>query len=308
MIVNVVRAALVGSLLAGAAQAAVVVRPYDGNCGTPVATADDAMAKADFVIEGTVVVGGFTDVAGHLPSVTIEKSKVIRQQSNRVANNMTLTMAVGPCFAPGLAAFITKGIHTQDGKRLRFFGNEHKDGPGRRFFFMQPADMPMPVAKRTGTPWATVPAKATEHGRNVAHPLADGWHRATSTEGKYLIDMPAPYLDATIIRGKDTNFIISATDAKGNLFTAEFARSQVPTELADMFDFYNEQPKADRTVFRGLAGVQLREVDDAGRVTNSLLVRVPGGTFLLSVASSKANEADTDAARTRFFESIDFGS
>ena len=296
--------ALLWAVLAGAS-ASASTRTYDGNCGAPVSSPADAMAKADFVIEGTVIAAIYPDEPHPPLGIAIEKVKVIRQQGSAVVDDITLSLTIGPCFAPGIAPFTFGEAGSVHGRRMRFFGNEHRFADGRRFFYMMPADEPLPVADKASSPWALAPAKIKRYGKALRRPARDGWHRAHSTGGRFSVDLPGPYIDETSVTSGETEFALRANDRRGNRFLVGFVRSALPTSMAEMFDFEMQKPDAMKTVLKGMPAVSLREVH-AGWVIHWTLVRVPGGTYSFQVHNPEHDEARAQRARVRFLDSVSF--
>ncbi len=296
--------ALLCAVVAGAS-ASPTTRTYDGNCGAPVSSPEDAMAKADFVIEGTVIAAIYPNEPHPPLGIAIEKVKVIRQQGNAVADDITLSLTIGPCFAPGMAPFAFDEPGSVHGMRMRFFGNEHRFADGRRFFYMMPAEDPLPVAGKTRSPWALTPAKPRRYGSALRRPVRDGWHRARSTGGGFAVDLPGPYTDETVVREGDTQFALRAVDRRGNRFSVAFIRSALATAIEERFD--DEMQKADtvKSMFRGMPAVSLRERKE-GSVIHSTILRVPGGTYLFRVVTGALDEARSEPARARLLDSIAF--
>jgi hypothetical protein len=297
-------AGLLWAVLAGAA-AAPTPRVYDGNCAAPVSSPEDAMAKADFVIEGTVIAAIYPNEPHPPLGIAIEKVKVIRQQGDAVVDDITLSLTIGPCFAPGMEPFTFGEAGSVHGQRMRFFGNEHRFTDGRRFFYMMPADEPLPVADKARSPWALTPAKIKRYGKALRRPIRDGWHRARSTGGRLSVDLPGPYTDETVVRDGDTQFVLRAVDRRANRFSVAFVRSAMATSLEELFDAEMQKPDAMRSMFKGLPAVSLREVR-AGSVLHSTMIRVPGGTVLFRVVTTALDEARSERARARLLESVTF--
>ena len=295
---------LLWAVLAGAS-AAPTSRTYDGNCAAPVISPEDAMAKADFVIEGTVIAAIYPNEPHPPLGIAIEKVKVIRQQGNAVVDDITLSLTIGPCFAPGMEPFTFGEAGSAHGQIMRFFVNEHRFADGRRFFFMMPADEPLPVVDKALTPWALTPAKIKRYGKALRRPIRDGWHRAQSTGGRFSVDMPGPYTDETVMRDGDTQFMLRAVDRRANRFSVAFVRSATPTSLEELFDAEMQKPDAIRSMFKGLPAVSLREVR-AGSVLHSTMIRVPGGTVLFRVVTTVLDEARSERARARLLDSVAF--
>ncbi len=292
-------------VMLGVAAASPVTRSYDGNCGAPLASAADAMAKADFVIEGTVIAAIYPNEPHPPLGIAIEKVKVIRQQGSAVADDITLSLTLGPCFAPGMAPFAFGEAGSVHGMRMRFFGNEHRFADGRRFFYMMAADEPLPDAGKARSPWSLTPAKAKRHGKAIRRPIRDGWHRARSSAGGFSVDLPGPYVDETVVRDGDTAFVLRAVDRRGNRFSVAFVRSASPTSLAEQFDTAMNQPDALKSMFKAMPAVSLRALR-AGSIIHSTLLRIPGGTVLLRVQTPAPDEARSQRARERLLDSIAF--
>jgi hypothetical protein len=309
-LLNVIPAVLLWTALAGATAAPMprAKRVFDGNCGVPVKSPEDAMAKADFVIEGTVVAAFFVnDASAHL-EVAIDGAKVIRERQASSKNRRAVMLVPGPCFAPGLHPFTDSGSVSVEGKRMRFFGNEHELSPRLRFFYMQAADLPMPVAPAAGAPWNAVNVTSIRHAAEVNRPVGGGWHRARSTEGRFSVELPAPYIDEIQVEDGSPSYILRAVDGKGSIFMLRFEPSRKSPLVAAGFDVSMADAGTVKSVFRGLPAVQFRDVLAQARVTvlHTKLIRVPGGIYTFWVLTARANETRSAPARERFFASIGF--
>ena len=207
-----------------------------------------------------------------------------------------------------MAPFAFGEVGSVHGLRMRFFGNEHRFADGRRFFYMMPADEPMPNAESVVTPWAMAPAKIKRYGKALRRPVRDGWHRARSTGGRFSVDLPGPYTDETVVRDGDTRFALRAVDRRGNLFSVAFVRSTLPTSLAEQFDAEMQKSDANKAMFKAMPAVSLRTVHNerTGSVMHSKLLRVPGGTYQFNVLTPRDDETRSERARERFFGSISF--
>lgn len=282
---------------------------YDGKCGAPVRSADDAMLKADFVIEGTVsniVVMGGADRAVEL---VIEKSKVIREWEPSNSGGKTLVVRLGPCFAQGLQAFQGAAGAKLEGQRVRLFGNQHIAGPTKRFFYLQPASSPIPVAAKTGTPWSGKGFAPKIHRKDASAPLGDGWHLAKSTEGGFSVELPGVFQDLTTAQYGNGEFRLVSKDQFGSTYVVTFEPSVPDAELIGTFDNAMSEPGARIAQFKGMPAVSGREIIDtpSGKMAaHSMLFRVPGGTYLLGIAASEKNESKSLRLRERFYNSIRF--
>lgn len=266
------------------------------------------MAKADFVIEGTVVTAYFLNDAKAQFEVAIDVTKVVRERQASSKNRRAVTLAPGPCFAPGLQPFTDNGSISVEGKRMRFFGNEHELSPKMRFFYMQAADQPMPVPPAAGAPWNAEKVTSKRHAADVNRPVGGGWHRARSTEGRFSVDLPAPYIDEITVEDGSASYVLRAVDGMGSNFVLKFEPSRKYPLVTAGFDVAMADAGTVKSVFRGLPAVQFRDVLGKANATvlHTKLIRVPGGTYTFWVSTAQANETRSVPARERFFASIGF--
>ena len=304
---SLITAAFLSCTLANATAApAPSIPAYDGKCGAPVKSPEDAMAKADFIVEGTVSDTMYFKELGPTMHVVIENRKLIRELMPTNKKIISMTVVMGPCLAQGALPFTAKGSASVVGKRMRFFGNEHASNR-YRFFYMQPASAPMPAAL-DGWPWGVSSAASKVHGSDIEKPIGDGWHRAGSTGGRFAVDLPAPYLDATEVVDGVPRYSLRTVDKPGSMFSVVFEPSRKGSMAADLFDSEMGLPDAVKSVFRGMPAVHLRNRKDpvSGMVMNGMMVRVPGGTYALAMVTRKNTGRESVKDRERFFNSIAF--
>ena len=277
-----------------------------GKCGAPVKSAEAAMAKADFIVEGTVSDAAYFKELESTMHVMIDNRKLIRELRPTNKKVISMTVVIGPCLAQGVLPFTAKGSASAMGKRMRFYGNEHESNR-YRIFYMQPASDAMPIAS-DGWPWGAAAAASKIHGSDIANPIGDGWHRASSTGGKFAVDLPAPYLDATEVVEGVPRYSLRTVDKPGSMFSVVFEPSRKGSVAAELFDSEMGLPDAVKTKFRGLPAVHLRNRTEqaTGMVMNGILVRVPGGTYALAVTTRKNAGPESLKERERFYNSITF--
>lgn len=278
-------------------------------CPAAVKSPQEAVAKADWIIEGTISTV-YLETGSNLPSLIVEDVKVVRQGDSRKLGT-NLDLAIGPCF-PFLNELTEKSNKPAGrftGKRMRFFGNQHTVSPLRRTFYVQPADVPMPPAaslRAFGTAGDLVTAS---HRHAAENPIGGGWHRAKSTDGGFSIDMPGPFDDATRMEDGQQGYMLRAVDSNGVTYLAVFERSSLTATMRGTFDQEYRQSSAGRLVFKGMPAVAARS-DPASfgkdLVSHSLFVRVPGGTYMLGVVAPKNMEPQALKSKERFLDSLSF--
>ena len=265
-------------------------------CTAKVTTASDAAARADWIIEGNV------DMVATFPtdglSVTLSETKVIKGKGAN--NGGSDTVNIGPAI-PG-AWFQGEAGRNIQGKRVRLFGTRHAAGAQRRAFFMQAGADAMPAIPAPGAP------AVTRLYRDAAgDAIGNGWHRAHSTEGRYTVDLPAPFQDMTAVMGDKTVYMVRTTDTSGRTFMAIREPAGVDPAMAGTFDTEMARAGAVTRQFQGVTALQARA--SAGpNLNQSIMFRVPGSTWMLAVSTPRALEqkdARGEAAlRERFYQSL----
>lgn len=267
-------------------------------CTEKVSTASDAAAKADWIVEGTV------DMLATFPSdgltVTLGDTKAIR--GGWPKHGGSGTVSIGADAAGAGAQFEGEAGRNIQNKRVRLFGTRHAAGAQRRVFFMQVATDPMPAMAPPAAP------AVTRLYRDAARePIGNGWHRAHSTEGRFAIDMPAPFQDMTGVTNGDTGFMLRATDAAGRTFIAVREPRGADPSMAGSFDTGMDKGGATVTQFQGVPALVSRSVNGPA-VRHSVMFRVPGATWMLGVALPlplEQQDAKRETAlRERFFQSL----
>lgn len=280
--------------LAGSAAAAE-------QCPDAARNAADAAAKAEWIIEGTVELVMITSTGAR---------KVVMNQSSLVASRgpakvyKTTSMLIGPCYTGALQLPAQGEVDRVTGKRVRLYGTQHVFGEKRRVFYAEPADLPLPAAAVLSSQ-ADYPA-SIGHRNAAEQPIGGGWHRATSTNGGFTVDVPGPFADATR-GGPHPGFMIRARAPSGADFLATFERAGDGATTAEAFDREYEEQPAKRTTFRGYPAVRGRsELTANGQKvgTRSLMFRVPGGTYTLFIATPPGATPPSDRDEQRFYESL----
>jgi hypothetical protein len=280
--------------------------PSRENCPASVTSPQDAFDKADWVIEGTIQII-FTRNDNQGIEVILENAKTIQElEPSKISPTESLNL--GPCFPGGDNVFRGKQANRFIGKRMRFFGNTHIVSPKRRFFYMQQVENGAfaPIEKRANKD-ALLTTKF--HKMNAENRLPDGWHRARSTDGSFSIDLPGPFVDATKVDGGNIGFMLRATDQYGSTFIAVFERSGPNSEMAGTFDMASQKTGAVLSVFKGFPAVSTRSElsgKDDGLISHTHMFRVPGGTYMLGIATPRLYEAQSLQQKQRFFNSLEF--
>jgi len=217
------------------------------DCSAAATTREDALRKADWIMEGKVeIIAVFRDPQA--PEVILDHTKVI-QQREPSRSGKTVGISMGPCFPGGAAALLGKAGDRMTGQRMRFFGNRHSTDPSRRFFFAEPAQIPLVPIRGRADQGAL---KSTVHGIGLTNPLPHGWHRATSTGGRFAIDLPGPFLDATVVKNGHPSFLLRSKDRNGAVFIAAYEHSGPDSALARSFDQSMAEPGVTARIFRGM--------------------------------------------------------
>jgi hypothetical protein len=276
------------------------------DCGAAVTSQEAALRKADWIMEGTVVI--IAEFIGHgpVPEVILDDTKIIQEREQSHIGK-TIGIRMGPCFPGGAAALRGKAADRMTGQRMRFYGNRHVTDPTRRFFYAEPAQIPLAPASARA---AAAPLTTKVHRIDAQNPLKDGWHRATSTDGKFGIDLPGPFTDATLVKAGHPSFVLRAKDRHGAAFIAVFEPSGPDSELAGSFDESMAKPGNTTTTFRGMpmltSRAPLHGRPLGNMISNSLMLRVPGGTYFLGIAAPKEHEKEALRQMGRFLNSLQF--
>jgi hypothetical protein len=273
------------------------------NCASIVTSAQDAADKADWVIEGDIINTLRLNSPSARIEVSIENAKVL-YELERSPRFFTAVLPVDSCFPDSAAVLWGKAADKLIGKRMRFFGTKLTSARGRRIFFMQPAEQAMPSFPKVRREYAT-----KENLPNAVKTSSDGWSRARSTDGAFSIEMPGPFVDITKTDGGQPGFMLRGTDHYGSTFIAVFERSGPDSGMGGTFDATISKPNANTTVFKGAEAVYtLGELPggDGKKITHGLWFRVPGGTYMLGVVTSKEHEAESLKFKDRFFNSLTF--
>lgn len=292
---SLVRFLVAFSLLAPAAFAA------KADCAAAVTTQEAALQKADWVIEGKVEDIFTPTDRRRPPEVLLTNARAIVLEPNRVSPGKTIGIAIGPCFAGGVAA-ATRLI----GRRMRFFGDRNADAD-RRFFYAEPAQTSLKtVPRQAGTSQLT----SRIHRLWAENRLPDGWHHAVSTDGKFAVDLPAPFLDATIVKAGHATFLLESKDQHKVMFVAAYERSEPESSLAGSFAQEMAEPGKTISTFRGLPMVASRSPLPGTRagdlISYSYMFKAPGGTYLLGIATPKEHEKASLRQFDRFLNSLQF--
>lgn len=267
-------------------------------CTAKVTTASDAAAKADWIIEGNV--GLVARFASDGLSVTLDDARVIKGKgANRGGSD---SVGIDPAFPGAATQFDGDAGRSIHGKRVRLFGTRHAAGAQRRAFFMQAAADPLPAL-----PAPRALAVTRLFNDAVAEPAGNAWRHAHSTEGRYTVDIPAPFQDLTAVMEEKTGYMVRGTDAAGRTFMAIREPASVNAAMAGTFDTEMARASAKTRTFQGTAALQGGTANGTN-VAESLMFRVPGSTWMLAVQTPRALEQKDPggeaAMRERFYQSL----
>lgn len=269
-------------------------------CGAAVKSSQEAIDKADWIVEGDIeTVATFPEEGTRVTLVFSNGDAIKGGWPGRKGG--TGTVAIGPCFPQGETAFRGTAAEARlVGKRMRIFGSKHLVDPSRRAFYIEPASVKMIAVPKPSVTYTT-----KVHSLAAAKPLGDGWHRARSTEGAYSIDMPGPYEDLTAVMHGTVNFMLRVKDANGVSFIAVREPNSPEASLAGTFEREMQGKDVKVLQFKGVPAIPARSVK-GDLILNSLMFRVPGGTYMLLVATTKEREDASIALRERFYNSLAF--
>jgi hypothetical protein len=167
----------------------------------------------------------------------------------------------------------------------------------------------MMVLGGTATVQAAAPPQNKLFRVDAVHPLPDGWHRARSTEGKFSIDLPGPFTDATIVKDGHSTYFLKARDRYGSIFMAVVEHAGPGSSLAGTFNEATAAPGATTVTFRGVPMVATRAAlpeSTHGMIGHAYLFKAKGGTCLLVIASAREHEAASLRQMDRFLNSLQF--
>ena len=271
-------------------------------CDAIIKSPQEAADHADWIIEGDV--DKFIKVypTRDRVEVLIDNAKVLfeREKSPKF---FTASLEADACFPNMMNALWGKNAEKMVGKRVRFFGTR-ASGRGRRFFFIQPADVASPAL-----PAASHAYVDRKHAPHASVASQAGWARAYSTEGRFSIEMPETFVDMTKGSGEQPAFILRGTNKEGIMFIAAFERSGPGSGIGASFDSSISQPNAKTLIFKGADAVATTGVlpgSNGQKINHGLWFRVPGGTYMLGVAADKSQEKQVLKLKERFFTSLNF--
>ena len=254
-------------------------------------------------MEGTVDLIFLRNGSKYPTDVTVGDTKMVHERDPRKIGK-SMTLEIGPCIAGGRKVFMARGKDQLEGKRYRFYGVRHMVSPLRRIFFMEPVEKPMPAIQDELSKLVTRP-----HSNQGEKQLADGWRRARSTEGRFEVDLPGEIFDATKANGDAPGFLLRAKDKSGSTYIAVFERSGRDAGLNGTYDQEMEKAGPDQVLnFRGYPALLSKSTlqNDPKVATRSLFVRVPGGTYMLSIAMPQGSEIESIKNWERFYNSLSF--
>lgn len=287
------------------AMAAAATVPDAAPCTAIVKSPADAVAKADWIVEGVLQDAiSMSNAPGKLSLLFADMNAIKGEWPGR--RGATGTVMLGPCFPGGMNYFKAGAGKALFGHRVRAYGSKHLSDPTRQLFYIEVATVPMGALRSSA-----VPEKTTVHRANASNPLpgSGGWHRAHSTAGAYSIDMPAPFQDVSAVSdgkaGVTSGYMLRSTDANGLTFIAVREPNSPNASMAGSFDT-EVRTKPDHVVqFKGMPAFESTAKQGAN-MTHSLMFRVPGGTYMLGVSFPAAREKESVAVRERYFQSLAF--
>ncbi|WP_338770901.1 hypothetical protein [Massilia sp. METH4] len=261
-------------------------------CIGQVTDAPTAAQKADWIIEADVRVVALMS-GNREPLFVVENTALV---SEKVPAKLyrTATLPLDSCPHPSVVKLAQGG--KVEGKRLRFYGSWHAVSPARRIFFVEPVESPLPQLPQ--------PKQLEITGSTGEKPLGDGWHRAHSIDGGFSVDMPGPYVSATEGGAGARGAMLRSADSLGSTFMAVFEPFGTNASMFGTFDETIARPDCEKLDFKGRPAVYTRSVQPGGMIFHSMLVRIPGGTFMLGIVTSRKSEAKSMARKGRFFESL----
>lgn len=139
--------------------------------------------------------------------------------------------------------------------------------------------------------------------------LADGWRRARSTDGGFVVDLPGEIFDATKVNGDAPAFVLRGNDQFGSTFMAVFERSGQDAAMHETYDHEMENARPEQVVnFKGYpAFLSTGTLSADGTIaTRGLFIRVPGGTYMLSVTMPQGAQGKSLKNWERFYNSLSF--
>lgn len=267
-------------------------------CTPRNASHGDLQAHADWVIEGTVtMVLGETGFRGR-PKIVIGDAKII-QAKDIPPKGKTFSFDTDQCYLGDLGALQGKAGAALEGKAMRFYGRLYEESPRRRFFYFEPVSKPFKLV--------TKPVRTKIHRVQSENIVAPGWHRAYSTEGKFSVDLPGPFNDATVHEDGEPSYMLGATDTTGAKFFAVFERAGPRAGMGNKLDQDLQEAGATVLDFNGYQALMSRSIlaeSDGKWVSNSLRIKVPGGVYVLAIAAPVEAETSLAAKQERFFGSL----
>lgn len=279
--------------------------PVKKSCAKIVETQQKAFEKADWILEGSVQIIFLPNNNDGIELV-LERIEAIRKWDGFQIHAIE-SAAIAPCFPGGSEIFKGKAANRLIGKRVRLFGNKHAVSPKLRFFFMEEIEENgSPTLNFSKSKQVSLTSKI--HRENAQNPLDDGWHRANSTDGDFSVDLPGLFLDVTKVENGSTAFMLRSTDKQGTTFMVVFERSSPMSDMAGSFDKETQKPNAKLSQFEGFPTVELIYKSSQGMAeemtTFGRMIRVPGGTFMLAIATPKNMVVETLKKKDRFFSSL----
>ncbi len=268
-------------------------------CTPRGASPRELQLHADWIIEGSVtfVLGGVG--TSTRPSVVIGNAKII-QAKDTPPKGKTFSFEVDQCFLGDLKALQSKaGATGLQGKTMRFYGRLYDESPRRRFFYLEPAAKPFQ--------FVAAPVQTKVHRIQAENPIGSGWHLARSTEGKFSVQLPGPFNDATVHEDGEPSFMLGATDESGAKFVAVFERAGPRAGMGSKLDADLAEAGSSAIQFKGFPALMSRIVlpGSGGQwISLSLRVKVEDGAYALMIAVPVDVEPALAAKQEHFFSSL----
>lgn len=259
----------------------------------------ELQANADWIIEGSVTLITTGMGANNRPSVVIGDAKII-QAKDVPPKGKTFSFEIDQCFLGDMLALQSKaGTAALVGKSIRFYGRLYDESPRRRFFYYEPVAKPFQRI--------SLPIKTQIHQVQAENAIDGGWNRARSTEGKFSVDLPGPFNDATVHEDGEPIFMLGATDESGAKFIALFERSGPREQVGKKFERDLSGSGSAPIQFNGYPALRGRTVlpGSGGQwVATSLRIKAQGGVYVLTVTSPIDAEPALRGKQERFFNSL----
>jgi hypothetical protein len=254
-------------------------------------------AEADWIIEGTITMV-FTANGSDQPEIFIEGIRMLKNDDPD-SKAKTANFGIDPCDVDDLKLFRGKASVKLNGKKMRFYGERVAEIPHRRLMFMEAASKPFKAEKTT--------AALTTHRVQAENSLPNGWHLATSTDGGFSVELPAPFNDATIVDKGRRMYMLAATAQGGEAFLVLADHGGPASDVNRQFDADLRAAGSNAVTFRDLPAVRSRRsgMSDNGKGSYTMLRFRSGGViYIMSIGYSADSAASIAQQEQHFFDSI----